>query len=325
MIIIRTLKTTFAAAVLALSISIAHAGSYTELVAFGDSLSDTGNITFATGLPLAPYALGRFSNGPIWIDHLADNLGLSSLSSQNGGTNYAWGGATSGPAGGGAPPFSVLDQTSLYLSDVGGIANPDALYSIWIGGNDVLNAVPMVDDINAIANQAAANVTASITDLAAAGAMTFLVANLPDIGLTPSSSGDPDLIAYRSALTAAYNSALAMALGNVEASLGIDIIAFDVAALFSQLVTNPGSFGFSNATDKCWTGNVFGPGTGTECADPDSYVFWDDVHPTAAAHAILGDRATDLVNASVVPVPAALPLLLSGLGFLGFYGRRRTV
>ena len=70
----------------------------------------------------------------------------------------------------------------------------------------------------------------SITDLAGAGATTFLVPNLPDIGLTPSSSGDPALAAYRSDLTAAYNSALAMVLGDAEASLGVNIIAFDVAA-----------------------------------------------------------------------------------------------
>ncbi|MDH3637232.1 MAG: SGNH/GDSL hydrolase family protein [Gammaproteobacteria bacterium] len=316
MITIKTLKTTLAAMVLALSVSVAQAGSFNELVAFGDSLSDTGNLTSVFGIPLAPYAAGRFSNGPIWIDHLASNLGLSSLNSEGGGTNYAWAGATSGPGGTFGVPFSLLDQSTTYLTDVGGAANPNALYSIWIGGNDVLNAA-VGDPIGAIADQAAANVASVITDLAAADAMTFLVPNLPDIGLTPSSSGDAALAAYRSDLTAAYNLALAMTLVDLETSLGVNIIAFDVAALFAQLVTDPGSFGFTNATDMCWTGSVLGPGTGTQCADPDSYVFWDDVHPTAAAHAVLGDMAFS----QVVPIPAAVWLFGSAL--LGLIGIRK--
>lgn len=323
MTIVKTFSTAVAVSILLLSASLANAGSYNGLVAFGDSLSDTGNITHFLGLPLPPYATGRFSNGPVWIDHLANNLGLSSLASRTGGTNYAWGGATSGPAGGALPPLSLLDQTDEYLTEVAGAANANALYSIWIGGNDVLNADPTTDLVDDIANQAVANVTTAIMDLSAAGAMTFLIPNLPDIGLTPSSAGNPDLASYRSELTSAYNLALSMALGDLSSSLGINIIAFDVAALFAQLTTDPGSFGFSNASDKCWTGNVFGT-DGDVCADPDSYVFWDDVHPTAAAHAVLGDLATELVTTTVVPVPAALPLLLSGLGFLGFCRRRRN-
>ena len=125
---------------------------------------------------------------------------------------------------------------------------------------------------------------------------------------------------------AAYNLALAAVLADAEGNLGVNIIAFDVAALFAELVADPGSYGFADASNRCWTGTALGfAGGGTLCADPDSYVFFDGVHPTAAAHAILGDLATELVNSSVVPVPAALPLLLSGLGFLGVYGRRRKV
>ena len=51
-----------------------HAGSpYSALYAFGDSLSDVGNVFAASRgtEPARPYFQGRFSNGPIWLDYLA--------------------------------------------------------------------------------------------------------------------------------------------------------------------------------------------------------------------------------------------------------------
>lgn len=58
----------------------AQAGSmpFSRIVAFGDSLSDIGNFYRLTGgvLPPPPYDNGRFSNGPLWIEYLADDLGM---------------------------------------------------------------------------------------------------------------------------------------------------------------------------------------------------------------------------------------------------------
>jgi phospholipase/lecithinase/hemolysin len=56
------------------------APAFEHLVVFGDSLSDTDNA-------------GRFSNGPVWVEHLADRLGLKLSSSQTGGSNFAVGGS----------------------------------------------------------------------------------------------------------------------------------------------------------------------------------------------------------------------------------------
>ena len=74
------------------------ASAFSALYAFGDSLTDTGNVYLAApGVPLAPYYNGRFSNGPLWVEGLANNLGLSINPSVGGGTNYAFGGAVTGP------------------------------------------------------------------------------------------------------------------------------------------------------------------------------------------------------------------------------------
>ena len=58
----------------------AVAANFAELYVFGDSLSDTGNtFDFTAGNipPTPPYFPGRFSNGLIWIDYLAEYLGLN--------------------------------------------------------------------------------------------------------------------------------------------------------------------------------------------------------------------------------------------------------
>ena len=69
-----------------------------DLVVFGDSLSDVGNTADATfgAIPSSSdgYFQGRFTNGNVWVEHLAGYLGESvPTSSRNGGKNFAHGGA----------------------------------------------------------------------------------------------------------------------------------------------------------------------------------------------------------------------------------------
>ena len=73
----------------------AQTGSFSSLFVFGDSLSDSGNAFVPTGgaIPASPpYLNGRFSNGPIWVEHLAPALGFTF----NGATDFAIGGAETG-------------------------------------------------------------------------------------------------------------------------------------------------------------------------------------------------------------------------------------
>ena len=71
----------FATAALAAA-TAAHAGPFSDMVVFGDSLSDTGNVAslttavFGSTFPAYPGAVGRFSNGPVWVETLAAGLGL---------------------------------------------------------------------------------------------------------------------------------------------------------------------------------------------------------------------------------------------------------
>lgn len=310
------------AALLGSSLAAAPAYAYDAVYFFGDSLSDTGTVTAFTGsLPLPPYATGRFSNGPVWADGLAAGLGLSSEAeawlgapgpAYGGGFNYAVGGARTG-TGGFIPGAGLLPQIDEYLMDFTGTADADALFSVWAGGNDV-RSNQSVDSVT--------NILAAITNLANAGAVNFLVPNLPDIGLTPESlAGDAPggSAALMSMLTADFNAQLATGLTDLGNSLGLNIIQLDVAAAFADIIANPGSLGFTNVTEACFTGTTGIGGMGDVCANPGQYLFWDGIHPTAAGHAVLAEAAL----AAVVPIPAGLWLLGSALlGMLGF--RRRA-
>ena len=108
--------------------TLAAVPTYSNLYVFGDSYCDVGNLFAASGgtVPGAPYYMGRFSNGPLWVDHVAGFLGLPMKPALLGGTNYAFAGAevTTASNIGGATIPSVPQQVELYLSQHGGKADP---------------------------------------------------------------------------------------------------------------------------------------------------------------------------------------------------------
>lgn len=293
------------------------ASPISNFINFGDSLSDTGNISLATGgFPPPPYATGRFtsnftdgSDGVVWFDVVASRLGFPSTNSLAGGSNYAWGGARTG--GSGFPP-SLLGQTSAYLSDVGGLADPNALYSVFGGGNDVRD-----NDIGS----SVSNISSIITQLHSAGAMNFFVPNVLNIGLTPESLAGLAPGGTASDITAAsliFNDQLRNEVQALRASLGVNIIEFDLFSIFNDIILDPASFDLSNITDACFDGIA------TLCADPDSYLFFDSIHPTAAGHTLLGNLAYDsIIDAMSVSTPGSLALFLSGLAVFGLR-RKKT-
>ncbi len=60
-----------------------------------------------------------------------------------------------------------------------------------------------------------------------------------------------------------------------------------------QVLYNPSEYGLTNITDPCWDGDY--SGNGAQCANPEEYLFWDAIHPTAAAHLLIGEWASTLV------------------------------
>jgi hypothetical protein len=99
--------------------------------------------------------------------------------------------------------------------------------------------------------------------------------------------------------SAAFNAALWSVLDELEA--GNPVLEFhrlDVAGLFGQALQSPGAFGLTNVTSAAAPGLQPGASsynTNQIAANPDEYLFWDDLHPTAAVHAILAERALSLL------------------------------
>jgi cholinesterase len=282
----------------------ANAADFSKLYVFGDSLSDTGNAFNTIGLPASPYVDGRFSNGSIWIDDLAQQLELTPTpytridAGSDQGINFAFGGATTGTENTASHSLPGLQQqidAFVKLIPAGQTADRDALYIIWAGSNDYLSGQVTEPDL------AIENLSKAITTLTELGADQILVANLPNLGLLPATRNTANA-ATLDRLTQHHNTKLTKLVKDLDQRLSPDynLEVLDVNALFTQALN--GEYGFTNVTDAC-----FNRSTGTVCANPNSYLFWDGIHPTAAAHQRLEEAAIALLppaSSASVPTPA---------------------
>lgn len=303
------------------------AQAYSQLVVFGDSLSDKGNTAAATFglLPASPYLPGRFTNGPVAVEVMAQQLGLTL-------DDRAYGGAQTGLYNQFTTvPWLVstglLSQVNSYttgLTAAGQAADANALYMLWGGGNDFLAVLGGSEAAVAAAGaQAVANLAAEVSSLYLAGARNFFMPTLADFAYTYyGSSGTAETRAALSRMTAGFNAGLLTALSRLDMLYAdINIQTFDTNAFLlgmrSQLAASGG-----NLVDRCWTGSYGGtaasPAAPAACSNPDQYFLFDNVHPTAIVHETLG-----LAFAAAVPEPTTMGLALVGLLGVAVVGRRR--
>jgi phospholipase/lecithinase/hemolysin len=264
------------------------------MIVFGDSLSDVGNISSATfsSTPGSYYWNGRFSNGPVYAEALATGLGLPALTrSTSNGNDFAYGGAQTTGTGGLEGLFirDLDEQVTQYL----GSRTPTAttLYVVFAGANDLIDSQtnPTVP-VNKIGSE--------IGRLITAGARQFLVFNLPPLGFTPRYNGSTATRDSYNARSAQFNTALSTTLDGIgTANPAVTFYRFDVTAMFQRALADPAAFGLVNVTSSAAPGLEPGDSsynTSQLVPNPQQYMFWDDLHPTAAVHAILAQRALDL-------------------------------
>ncbi|MEO1035400.1 MAG: SGNH/GDSL hydrolase family protein [Pseudomonadota bacterium] len=275
----------------AVSTASADDSPFSEFVVFGDSLSDTGNVFWATQFQLPPSPLyfdGRFSNGPVWHEILAERLGAAPAAPNLiGGTNYAWGGAETGS---GMSLFEVPnlgDQIGLYLSM--SAPQPRQLFIVAGGGNDILPPGP-IQAPEAIV----ANIMSHVETLIDTGAQSILVINIPPLERSPAIAelGEDTAAATRRAIRKS-NVLLRRAIGGLRRDLrrhGIhaDVFFVDIYKPWRALLAHPTFIGVENTTVTAIDPPECPPCIGDVVDEPNTFFWYDTVHPTAPVHEAIG-------------------------------------
>ena len=319
------------AILLSVFVGQAQAGSdnFDRVVSFGDSLSDNGNLDAALSIPLfgisgfdiagtfgllpgSGYFEGRFSDGPTFVELLAGGEGsqkrffsrggffLGTGDPNDGSVNLAVGGATTE----GGELFSAFGQDFGIPSvenqirefqAAGGQFGQNDLITLLAGANDIFDA-----DLDvAAAESAAAAQTRNIRALVDAGAPTLLVANLPNLGATPRFNGIDERFGGNAETrqqgedaTIRFNSILATNIEAIAADPGssqTNIIQADLQGFLDIAIKNPEDFGLINVTEAC-------SDTRSVCANPEQFLFFDNVHPTAVGHFFLAQFVDALLS-----------------------------
>jgi phospholipase/lecithinase/hemolysin len=329
----------------------AQAADFSAEYVFGDSLSDRGNVaelenvlnfektgSFFGNFPDPPSNHDSFTNGPVAVQLLAQSLGLNANPSLwvtgfkdpaglfpgfTPGTNYAVGGATSADVNEGVRGINLTEQVAAYSAFVSDHADPNALYVVMIGGNDVRNVALAPNPGNgeaAIADGANTEV-AEITTLADEGAKHFLVVNVPNVGLIPEfAEDDPSRAAFATQLSQLYDTDLAHGLAGLDLGAGATLTDFNLYNFNEGILANAHALGFMNTTDPCFSDTPTSAASSTGCslANIDSFLYWDDIHPTARVQAMWAAGFE-----AAVPESSTWAMLLLGFAGLGYAGYRR--
>lgn len=304
-----------------------YATTIDKIIVFGDSLSDNGNIYSLTtnakkAIPLIPiipknppYYDGRFSNGLVWIEHVAKQMNVKL-------ENYAYGGSWAESAVDSwlVVPFGLDMQVSYYLVAAAlDFHKFQHLYVIWMGGNDYIQG-------RSDADYATTNTVESIKKqmewLLYYGANNIALVNLPDIGSAPvAAEKGPAFVAAVNKLARMHNTKLAAMVADMrKAYPDANIALIDVKEYYDDIMSHPEKYLLKNTQDACYTGGFFlqkmmannleiaaakeakinilqnaslqtayftsmSAANGDDhCANPDEYLFWDNIHPTRIVH-----------------------------------------
>lgn len=304
------------------------AQDFQSITIFGDSLSDSGQLLGLTATEPNPDG----SAGMIYVDAVARELGLAVTPSTPllvppaerppPANNYAVVGYRTGSIFDSIVSQSIVDASTVttvppgifrsvrdgYLADPTVTVDPQGLYIVWGGGNDVRDGADSV--------AAADNVVQGVIALHRAGARHIVVNNVPNIGAVPESG----LLGNRETRQADAQTANARLAAGLSAS-GVNVIQTDVYALLDEVAADPTRYGFGavDQSSNCYDDAAV---TGVRCQfedpvfgingaspDPARLLFYDGTHPTQHGQAIIGDYLMSFLEApGLISILAETPL-----------------
>jgi len=285
-------------------------------VVVGASGADTGNRCGVAADPLCfpapPYAgASTAANGKLYPELVAARYGAPLAASSAGGTNYAIGGARTGVIPTDTTPATISNmqvQLEQYLLRSSYRISPQTLVIIdgSAFGNNIRRALEMLQTIppagqsafaTAVVSQAAADIYSLVLRSYSAGARHVLLTNSSDLGLHPVVRAlGPVAAGTATSLAVGFNGALAaQVVPQLRATLsGLNLYTVDFGKLSQDVSANPPAFGFADGTAPCYP--YFSAPSAPVCATPDLYVWWDELHPTAAIHSLLAQRSITAIG-----------------------------
>jgi phospholipase/lecithinase/hemolysin len=283
------------------------AKSLNDIVVFGDSLSDNGNLYeyMHQKLPQSPpYHEGRFTNGPIWVERLVEFYFPTAVKEHL--FDYAFGGAGISENPEDDLLFTLKREIDTYFLAHDAKADENSLYIVWIGANNYLG-IP--DNPDQVLNAVDTGITHGLQRLANAGAKHVMVVNLPDLGKLPFAHAfkvENELSYFSSH----HNNALEASISELQSSYpDVQWLYFDINNVFSEVLISPQRFGFNNISDTCYDvtedsiskKSVLHMAAKMESEPEDvceGFMFFDPVHPTALVHQLMAEQAKSFLEAS---------------------------
>ncbi|ORZ25124.1 hypothetical protein BCR42DRAFT_399424 [Absidia repens] len=255
-----------------LPIGILAASKTVNFVVFGDSYSDVGNFQ-------------RWTNGPIWSEHVATGWNASLHS-------FAYSGAlchNPDPTNNMTATYhtpSIEDQVEFYYQQHLDLDPTETVFAFWFGVNDIHQIYkenPVTPDFTAITECMMNQIIIAHKIFKASQVMLI---NLPPMEYMPYYNKDPVLVASRKEAVDTVNSDLKKKVADISKRFGmlkLDLV--DMHSILSGMVQNPAKYGLVNTDDAFWD----------DCQGSckelklDDYLWWDQTHLTGGVHHSIGN------------------------------------
>ncbi len=296
-----------------------NASSLTRIVVFGDSLSDNGNLYefMRHQLPVSPpYFEGRFTNGPVWIEHVVNHYYPNNAKDHL--LNYAFGGSGVGEDDEDDEDesiFTLRSEVDSYLLAHQELADANSLFVLWMGAN---NYIAGPDDLAQAVVRVNDGIVAQAERLVHQGAQHILFATIPDLGHTPWAI-DFELSDEWTEASVKHNALLRQNYWKLKHQYpDVEWILLEVDHMFNLALEFPEQYGFTNTTGTCYEAAMPTASTQqmmrarapkvallqmlsavrpSEAANVcDGYLFFDPIHPSGRAHALIADETIKLLD-----------------------------